>query len=121
LSGFRQHKQAAGTPAPLTSAEEELAELRRTEVNVGVGIDSRHQTLSGVAFPMTDSAWKAIEALAAQNYNYIQLRIGNYLQIVSTSELGFKSWLLTLYVQRTDCVTYISKDGHNNCIFMQLL
>lgn len=75
LSGFRQHKQAAGTPAPLTSAEEELAELRRTEVSVGVGIDSRHQTLSGMAFPLTDSAWKAIEALAAQNYNYIQLRI----------------------------------------------
>lgn len=92
LSGFRQHKQAAGTPAPLTSAEEELAELRRTEVSVGVGIDSRHQTLSGVAFPLTDSAWNAIEALATQHYNYIQLRIGNYLQgVYSTSELGFKS------------------------------
>jgi len=92
LSGFRKHKQAAGTPAPLTSAEAELAELRRTEVSVGVGIDSRHQTLSGMAFPLTDSAWKAIEALAAQNYNYIQLRIGNYLQIFYTSsELGFKS------------------------------
>lgn len=82
MNGFRRHKRAAGAPAPLTSAEEELAELRRTEVSVGVGIDSRHQTLSGVTFPLTDSAWKAIEALAAQNYNYVQLRIGNYLQMV---------------------------------------
>jgi twinfilin-like protein len=76
LSGFRRHKRAAGAPAPLTSAEEELAELRRTEVGVGVSIDSR-QTLSGVAFPLTDNAWKAIEALAAQKYSYVQLRIGN--------------------------------------------
>ena len=92
MNGFRRHKRAAGAPAPLTLAEEELAELRRSEVSVGVGIDSRHQTLSGVTFPLTHSAWKAIEALAAQNYNYIQLRIGKYLQIVyEISELGFKS------------------------------
>lgn len=76
MSGFRRHKRAAGAPAPLTSAEEELAELRRSEVSVGVGIDSR-QTISGVAFPLTDNAWKAIEALASQKYNYVQLRIGN--------------------------------------------
>lgn len=88
LSGFRQHKQAARTPAPLTSAEEELAELRRTEVSVGVGIDSRHQTLSGVAFPLTDSAWKAIEALAAQNYNYIQLRIDLNEEKIHLADVG---------------------------------
>lgn len=99
MSGFRQHKQAAGTPAPLTSAEEELAELRRTEVSVGVGIDSRHQTLSGMAFPLTDSAWKAIEAFAAQNYNYIQLRIGNYLKIVyNTSVLRITEKMATITV-----------------------
>lgn len=77
MSGFRRHKRAAGAPAPLTSAEEELAEVRRTEVNIGVSIDSRQQTLSGVAFPLTKNAWKAIKALAAQKYDYVQLRIGN--------------------------------------------
>lgn len=81
MSGFYRHKRAAGAPVPLTSAEEELAELRRTEVSVGVGIDSRHQAVSGVVFPLTEHAWKAVEALATQKYNYVQLRIGTYLQI----------------------------------------
>lgn len=78
LKGFIRHKQAAVAPAPLTTAEEELAELKRTEVNVGVSVDSRHQTLTGVAFPMSKEAEQAITAMAHKTFNYVQLRIGLY-------------------------------------------
>ncbi|XP_049788723.1 twinfilin [Schistocerca nitens] len=73
LNGFMRHKQAAKEPAPLTTAEEELAELKRTEV--GVSVDSRHQTLSGVAFPITKEARQAICGMLDDTYNYVQLRI----------------------------------------------
>lgn len=78
MKGFIRHKQAAVAPAPLTTAEEELAELKRTEVNVGVSVDSRHQTLTGVAFPMSKEAEQAITAMAHKTFNYVQLRIGLY-------------------------------------------
>lgn len=63
--------------APLTREEEELQEIKRNEVNTEVNIDSRHQTLSGVAFPITEAARQAICDMVKGNYDYLQFRIGN--------------------------------------------
>lgn len=77
LSGFRKHKKNESAPAPLTSREEELAELRRSERSVAanVGVDTRQQTLGGVAFPMTDDARQAVIKMANKLHDYVQLRI----------------------------------------------
>ncbi|KAE8745495.1 hypothetical protein FOCC_FOCC007875 [Frankliniella occidentalis] len=77
MSGFLKHKKNEMAPAPLTSREEELAELRRSErgVAASVGVDTRHQTLGGVAFPMTDSARQAVIGMADKLHTYVQLRI----------------------------------------------
>ncbi|KAJ8870590.1 hypothetical protein PR048_029613 [Dryococelus australis] len=88
LSGYRRHKRAAVVPAPLTAAEEELAELRRTEVNTSVSIDTRQQTLSGVAFPLTSEAWQALTSLRDKAYNYVQLRIDLDEETIHLSDTG---------------------------------
>ncbi|XP_046402912.1 twinfilin [Ischnura elegans] len=77
LSGFRKHKANARAPAPLTPAEEELARMRieGTTAGVGVGVDSRQQTLSGVAFPISAEAKDSIMELASGRCNYVQLKI----------------------------------------------
>lgn len=40
--------------------EEELQEIKRTEVNTDIAIDTKQQTLGGVAFPITSPAKQAI-------------------------------------------------------------
>lgn len=63
-------------PAPLSSREEELQELRKTEVNTNISINTKQQTLGGVSFPLLESAQDAIKDMARGSYNYLQLRIG---------------------------------------------
>lgn len=63
-------------PAPLTMREEELQEIKRSEINTDYNVDSKHQTLTGVAFPITESAKKAVCDMAAGAYSYLQFKIG---------------------------------------------
>lgn len=63
-------------PAPLTTREEELQEIKRAEVHTDYSVDSRHQTLGGVEFPITSSAREAIEDMAKGSYDYLRFRIG---------------------------------------------
>jgi twinfilin-like protein len=60
----------------LTQAEEELALVKRTETNAHIGYDSKHQTLSGVAFPISEAGLKAMIDFKHKNHSYIQLSIG---------------------------------------------
>lgn len=57
-------------------AEEELAEIKRTEVHSEIGIDTKHQTLQGVLFPLTTNAYTALEKFRNKQLNYVQLKIG---------------------------------------------
>uniref|UniRef100_A0A1B6LI65 Twinfilin n=1 Tax=Graphocephala atropunctata TaxID=36148 RepID=A0A1B6LI65_9HEMI len=73
LSGLRKTRQAAKSPAPLTTREEELASLSQDLTEVS--IDSRTQTLGGVAFPLHSAGITAIQELSAGNCDYVQLKI----------------------------------------------
>lgn len=73
LSGLKKTRQAAKSPAPLTSREEELASLSHDMTDVS--IDSRTQTLGGVAFPLHPTAVSAIRDLGSGKYDYVQLKI----------------------------------------------
>ncbi|XP_015592032.1 twinfilin isoform X1 [Cephus cinctus] len=75
LEGYRRHKRNDAAPAPLTTAEEELAELKKTTINTDYSVETRHQTLSGVAFPVTDEAEQAITDLGKGLHEYVQLKI----------------------------------------------
>lgn len=75
LEGYHKYKRNNAAPAPLTTAEEELAELRKNTVTTDYSVETRHQTLSGVAFPVTDEAKQAITELGKGIHEYVQLKI----------------------------------------------
>ncbi|XP_051163190.1 twinfilin isoform X1 [Leptopilina boulardi] len=75
LDGYHKHKRNDAAPVPLTTAEEELAELKKTTIHTDYSVETRHQTLSGVAFPVSDEAKQAITDLGKGIHDYIQLKI----------------------------------------------
>ncbi|CAD6237554.1 GSCOCG00002373001-RA-CDS [Cotesia congregata] len=75
LEGYNRHKKNDAAPAPLTSAEEELVELKKTAIHTDYNVETRHQTLSGVAFPVTDEAKQAITDMGKGVHEYVQLKI----------------------------------------------
>ena len=44
-----------------------------TQVQTDVGVDTKHQTLQGVAFPISQDAFQALEKLSKKQLNYVQL------------------------------------------------
>lgn len=76
MEGYKNYKFAMKAPAPLTNREEELQEIKKTEITTDYNIDSRHQTLGGVCFPITEAAKQAIHDMARGSYDYLQFNIG---------------------------------------------
>lgn len=79
LAGFKAHMRAQSAPAPLTFAEEELKIIKETESNHHITVDSKHQTVQGLSFPITDEAYDRISDIKQGSINYVQLvsNIGN--------------------------------------------
>lgn len=73
--GYLKHKKAFAAPAPLTNREEELEEMRKSEVKTDISVDSKHQTMGGVVFPVTESASKGLGDMARGSYTYLQFKI----------------------------------------------
>ncbi|XP_025835468.1 twinfilin-like, partial [Agrilus planipennis] len=75
LDGYKKYKKVLAAPAPLSMREEELNEVKRTEVHTDISINSKHQTLGGVAFPVTEPAQQAIIDMKRGSYDYLQFEI----------------------------------------------
>ncbi|KAL1495098.1 hypothetical protein ABEB36_010569 [Hypothenemus hampei] len=75
LEGYKKYKKSVAAPAPLTSREEELQELKKTEANTEISITTKQQTLGGVEFPLTETAKQAILDMIRGSYDYLQFRI----------------------------------------------
>lgn len=75
FAGYQQNKISMSAPIPLTQREEEIKELRRSEVKTDIGVETRHQTLSGINCPITEAALQAIRDLLRGSYNYLQFNI----------------------------------------------
>lgn len=122
FAGYQKHLSSCAAPAPLTSAERELQQIRINEVGAldragrspgprlpgqvrprwlslhspsglptGLGrrgprslftfpqvkteisVESKHQTLQGLAFPLQPQAQRALQQLRQKTINYIQL------------------------------------------------
>ena len=55
--------------------------MKRTETGHDISVDSKHQTLGGVAFPLAETAARALIAMKKKVHNYVQLSIGIILYI----------------------------------------
>ncbi|CAI5767106.1 twinfilin-2 isoform X4 [Podarcis lilfordi] len=75
LSGYQKHVSSYSAPAPLTAAEQELQQIRINEVKTEISVESKHQTLQGLAFPLQPEAQQAIRLLKQKKINYIQLKL----------------------------------------------
>lgn len=75
LQGFKRHVVSNAGPAPLTMAEEELELVKKSEVRTDVGVDTKHETMRGVSFPISDAALAELSKLQAGTLNYVQLSL----------------------------------------------
>lgn len=41
------------SPTPLTTAEEKLQQIKITKVQIDMDVDTKHQMLQGIAFPIS--------------------------------------------------------------------
>ncbi|XP_014672687.1 PREDICTED: twinfilin-1-like isoform X2 [Priapulus caudatus] len=74
FAGYERHLHARAGPGPMTDTEEELARLKLEEMAYHP-VDTRHETLKGVAFPISREALDSMVDLREGRINYIQLSI----------------------------------------------
>uniref|UniRef100_A0A8C9QZX6 Twinfilin-1 n=1 Tax=Scleropages formosus TaxID=113540 RepID=A0A8C9QZX6_SCLFO len=75
LSGYKKYLSSQAGPLPLTAAEEELRQIRLNEVQTGISMGTKKQTLQGVAFPLHRDAVRALEQFREKRLTYVQLEI----------------------------------------------
>ncbi|XP_063105027.1 toll-like receptor 9 isoform X2 [Cavia porcellus] len=75
FAGYQKHLSSCAAPAPLTSAERELQQIRINEVKTEISVESKHQTLQGLTFPLQPEAQRALQQLKQKTINYIQLKL----------------------------------------------
>lgn len=76
LDGYKKNKVFQKASTPLTQREQEIIEMRRTEVKAySMAPDPRKQAMSGLDCPISDAAERAIKDMIRGSYNYIQLMI----------------------------------------------
>ncbi|XP_059245852.1 toll-like receptor 9 isoform X3 [Mustela nigripes] len=75
FAGYQKHLSSCAAPAPLTSAERELQQIRINEVKTEISVESKHQTLQGLTFPLQPAAQRALQQLRQKTVNYIQLKL----------------------------------------------
>ena len=90
LAAYQKYKIASTAPAPLTTREEELQEVKRLEVNTEIGIDTKHQTLAGVSFPLTKEAVCALTSFTNGQIQYVRLKIDLVAEEIGLDETKAK-------------------------------
>ncbi|CAL1594398.1 unnamed protein product [Knipowitschia caucasica] len=75
LCGYRKYLTSQAAPLPLTAAEEELRQIKLNSVQTDISVDTKQQTLQGVAFPVHQDGMAALEKFRDKKINYIQLKI----------------------------------------------
>lgn len=75
FAGYERNKRSMAAPTPLTQREEEINIMRKSEIKTDIGVETRHQTLSGINCPISDAALQAIRDFKRGSYNYLQFNI----------------------------------------------
>ena len=76
LAGYKRHLAVEAAPGPLSRQEEEMKEIKESESRVEISVDTKHNTLSALAFPFKQEALAALESYGAGVHDYVQLAIG---------------------------------------------
>ncbi|XP_016098059.1 twinfilin-2-like [Sinocyclocheilus grahami] len=105
FQGYLRHLSSSSTPAPLTTAEQQLHQIKITEDKVArderrriatvsgqakteISVESKNPTLQGLAFPLQEEAKHALQQLKHKRIDYIQLRLDTEretIELVHTS------------------------------------
>jgi len=75
LAGYKKHLAVESAPGPLSRQEEEMKEIKESESRVEISVDTKHNTLSALAFPFKKEALEALQAYQAGTHDYVQLAI----------------------------------------------
>lgn len=75
LAGYKHFVKSKAAPPPLTASEAEMEMVKKTEVRGDISVDTKHQTLTGLAFPINEDAVDALEKLKKSSVNYVQLSL----------------------------------------------
>merc|ERR1712241_14743 len=70
---------------PMSREELEREEVR-AQANVEIGVDTKHQAVSGLAFPMTSACKEAIKNYLNEQTNYIQMSINISKEIIDVTD-----------------------------------
>ncbi|KXS21673.1 hypothetical protein M427DRAFT_51075 [Gonapodya prolifera JEL478] len=85
LEAYKAHVASSKLAGPLTEAEKTLQKVKLEEARFdGVGT-RRSNTASGISFPLTDEASKAVQELIAGSNDAIELKIENETIDISAS------------------------------------
>ncbi|XP_037539568.1 twinfilin-1 [Nematolebias whitei] len=82
LHGYKKYLTSQAAPLPLTAAEEELRQIKLNEVQTDISVDTKQQTLQGVAFPIDSEAAEALKQFRQKKVNYVQLKIDTKSEII---------------------------------------
>ncbi|XP_051546238.1 twinfilin-1-like [Myxocyprinus asiaticus] len=85
LSGYKKHVTSQSAPVPLTAAEEELRQIKLSEVQTDINVNTTKQTLQGVAFPLDGEAFAALQQFKDKKLNYVQLIINFEEELIMLS------------------------------------
>jgi len=75
LAGYKKHLAHEAAPGPLSQQELEMKEIKESESRVEISINSKHNTLSALAFPFDQAALDSLQKYQAGQVDYVQLAI----------------------------------------------
>jgi len=88
LAGYKRHLEVEAAPGPLSAAEEDMKAIKEAESRPEVSVDSKHNTLSGLAFPLDPAASQAIGEYAQGSLEYLGLGIDLAQETIVLVEAG---------------------------------
>lgn len=88
LAGYRRHERAGAAPGPLSREEEEMLEIKQTEVGVDISVDSKHQTLNSLAFPFEKKLLNGLDTYWRKGADYLQIAIDVDEEVVFLACVG---------------------------------
>lgn len=88
LNGYDEYKKVQNAPPPLTDSEVDLIAVKNDENNPDINITTRHKTVQGLAFPLTDELESEITNFIQKKVNFLQLSVDTGNENIFLSRSG---------------------------------
>lgn len=75
LLGFKRHKAHESAPPPLTDQEKELELVKQQEMRTDISVDTKQSHMTGVRFPVNESALAKLRELKNKKISLVQLEL----------------------------------------------